>query len=129
VLLHLDDCLVRAIVDSLPFEALLHRLKIYFDGHPVNFEESLDLTGASHFQRQVWEAIRSIPYGEKRSYSWVAERIGRPGAARAVGQALARNPVPIIVPCHRVVTNEGKLGGFSYGPFMKQYLLQLEAGA
>ena len=110
-------------------ENLLDRLKTYFAGCEVTFPDELDLSGATPFQCEVWQATRLIPYGETRSYAWIAEQIGKPGAARAVGQALARNPLPVIVPCHRVVTNDGKLGGFSRGLKMKKYLLALEASA
>ena len=109
------------------FDDLIQRLRIYFGAHKVNFPDELDLSGVTPFQRQVWEITRLIPYGETRSYSWVAEQIGKPGAVRAVGQALARNPLPVIIPCHRVVGNDAKLGGYSGGVEMKKYLLYLEA--
>jgi len=109
------------------FEDLVGRLRVYFDGHKVGFPDKLDLSGATPFQREVWEKTRLIPYSETRSYSWVAKQIGKPKAARAVGQALAKNPLPLIVPCHRVVAGDGKLGGFSEGVEMKSYLLSLEA--
>ncbi len=111
------------------FEDLMERLRTYFGGYQVAFPDELDLSGATPFQRQVWEITRLIPYGKTRSYLWVAEQIKRPGVARAVGQALSRNPLPIIVPCHRVVASDGKLGGFSGGVEMKGYLLSLEASA
>jgi len=109
------------------FDDLIERLRIYFAGHKITFSDKLDLSGATPFQRQVWEITRLIPYGETRSYTWVAEQIKQPGAVRAVGQALSRNPLPIIVPCHRVLTINGKLGGYSGGVEMKRYLLWLEA--
>ncbi|MDP6647629.1 MAG: MGMT family protein [Dehalococcoidales bacterium] len=102
------------------------RLTPYFTGVQVAFPDKFDLGTATLFQRRVWETTQLIPYGETRSYRWVAERMGQPAAARAVGQALAKNPLPIIIPCHRVVTNNGKLGGFSGGLEMKRYLLRLE---
>ena len=108
------------------FADLIQRLKLYFGGHKVNFPDRLDLSGATDFQRKVWETTRLIPYGETRSYAWVAEQIKQPRALRAVGQALGRNPLPIIVPCHRVVASNGKLGGFSNGIEMKKRLLYLE---
>ena len=111
------------------FNDLLQRLRAYFGGHRVAFPDELDLPQATAFQREVWEITRLIPYGETRSYTWVAEQMGKAGAMRAVGQALARNLLPIIIPCHRVVANEGKLGGYSGGVEMKQYLLWLEASA
>jgi len=111
------------------FEDLKQRFRIYFSGHRTTFPDKLDLSQATAFQRQVWEVTKLIPYGETRSYSWVAEQIGKPRAVRAVGQTLARNPLPIIVPCHRVVASDGKLGGYSGGVEMKRYLLRLEASA
>ena len=111
------------------FEDLMERLKAYFGGHKAAFPDRLDLSGATPFQREVWEITRLIPYGETRDYAWVAEQIKRPGAVRAVGQALARNPLPVIVPCHRVAASDGKLGGYSGGVEMKRQLLFLEAVA
>lgn len=86
----------------------------------------LDLSRGTPFQRQVWRAILRIPYGRVRSYRWVADRVGGSHYARAVGNALGANPVPIIVPCHRIVTNDGSLGGFTGGLLVKRKLLQLE---
>ena len=111
------------------FDDLIERLKSYFGGHKVTFPDKLDLSGVTPFQRQVWEATRLIPYGETRSYLRVASQIGRPEAVRAVGQALGRNPLSIIVPCHRVIASNGKLGGFGGGLEMKERLLRLEASA
>ena len=111
------------------FKDLMERLKVYFSGHRTTFPDKLDLSRATHFQREVWEITRLIPYGETRSYAWVAEQIKKPRAMRAVGRALSKNPLPIIVPCHRVVASDGKLGGFSGGVEMKRYLLSLEASA
>lgn len=90
------------------------------------FDFPLDLSRGTPFQRQVWRAILRIPYGRVRSYRWVAERVGGSHYARAVGNALGANPVPIIVPCHRIVTSEGSLGGFTGGLPVKRKLLQLE---
>ncbi|MCK4262862.1 MAG: MGMT family protein, partial [Dehalococcoidia bacterium] len=84
---------------------------------------------ASPFQRSVWDVCQSIPYGETRSYAWVAGKLGLPRAARAVGQALARNPVPIIVPCHRVIGSDGELVGFGGGMDLKRLLLRIESEA
>ncbi|MDO8715581.1 MAG: methylated-DNA--[protein]-cysteine S-methyltransferase [Dehalococcoidales bacterium] len=108
------------------FTGLIERLKAYFDGSKVAFTDTLDLSAATLFQAKVWEITRLIPYGETRSYRWVAEQMGQPAAVRAVGQALARNPLPVITPCHRVIGSDGNLGGFSYGLEMKQTLLRLE---
>ena len=121
---------VRGAVRSDDFFAdLLQRLKSYFAGQRIAFNDELDLSAATAFQRQVWRLTRLIPYGEARSYGWVADELGRAGAGRAVGQALARNPLPIIVPCHRVVAEDGGLGGYSGGVAKKEYLLRLESAA
>jgi len=111
------------------FDDLMERFKGYFSGHRTTFRDKLDFPRATHFQREVWKITRRILYGETRSYGWVAGQIKKPQAVRAVGQALSKNPLPIIVPCHRVVTSDGKLGGFSGGVEMKRYLLSLEAEA
>jgi len=111
------------------FDNLIQRFRIYFSGHRVTFPDLLDLSGATTFQRQVWEITRLISYGETRSYAWVAEQIGQPRAVRAVGQALGKNRLPIIIPCHRVIASQGKLGGFSGGVKMKKRLLSLETAA
>ena len=106
---------------------LIQRLQAYFNGNKVTFlDDKLDLSAATPFQLKVWEITRLIPYGETRSYHWVAEQIGQPAAARAVGQALARNPLPVIIPCHRVVASDGKLGGYSGGLEIKRSLIHLE---
>jgi methylated-DNA-[protein]-cysteine S-methyltransferase len=109
------------------FAGLMERYQGYFNGQRVYFPDALDLNGATSFQRAVWQAARGISYGQTRSYAWVAERVGNPKALRAAGQALAVNPLPIIVPCHRVLSADGKLGGFSGGLQMKRLLLKLEA--
>ena len=108
------------------FADLAERFSVYFRGQKTTFPDKLDLSGATSFQRRVWQQTRLIPYGETRSYLWIAQQINQPAAARAVGQALGRNPLPIIIPCHRVVTSDGSLGGFSGGLEMKRYLLGLE---
>ena len=75
----------------------------------------------------IWQATRSIPHGETRSYAWVAARAGNPLGARAAGQALGKNPLPVVVPCHRVVAADGGLGGFTGGLYLKRKLLALES--
>ena len=110
------------------FENMIARLRSYFQAERVDFPDELDLVGATSFQIKVWGATRLIPYDNTRSYRWLAAQIARPGAARAVGLALARNPLPIIIPCHRVVNSDGRLGGFSGGLEMKRQLLHLESG-
>ena len=86
----------------------------------------LDFSECSDFQRRVLLEERKIPRGEVRSYGWLACRIGKPGAARAVGKALATNPFPLIIPCHRAVMSGGRIGGFQGGPAMKRDLLEME---
>jgi methylated-DNA-[protein]-cysteine S-methyltransferase len=108
---------------------LVTRLISYFKGFKVIFPDELDLSGATDFKRQVWNVTRSIPYGETRSYMWIAEHISNPRAVRAVGQALSDNPLPIIIPCHRVIKRDGRLGGYEGGLELKRYLLWLEASA
>ena len=123
----LGDSLGRATLSPRHFEGLMGRFQAYFSGHRVDFPDKLDLSGATPFQRSVWQAARLIPYGQTRSYAWLAGQAGSPGAARAVGQVLGRNPLSIIIPCHRVLASNGGLGGFSGGLQMKRFLLSLEA--
>jgi len=125
----LGDGLGEAIRSDDFFADLMERLRSYFAGRRVDFDDELDFSAATAFQLGVWRLTRLIPYGETRSYGWVAEKLGKAGAGRAVGQAMARNPLPIIVPCHRVVAKDGKLGGYSEGVAKKKYLLQLESAA
>ena len=108
------------------FGGFKKKLRDYFAGKRTVFDEALDLTAATPFRRKVWLATQGIPYGEGQSYAWVADRLGNPKACRAVGQALGKNPLPIIVPCHRVLTSDGALGGFSGGLETKRRLLRLE---
>ena len=107
---------------------LADRLKHFFMGEPVVFKEGLDLTGTTPFQKEVYEAACRIPFGKTTSYGQLARDIGRPGAARAVGQALGANPLPILIPCHRVVAADGGPGGFSGGLNTKKKLLAMEKG-
>jgi len=107
-------------------ERLRSDFQAYFSGEEVNFDYPLDLDDFTPFQRAVWAAMRTIPYGETRSYEWVAEQISKPRAARAVGNACGKNPLAIVQPCHRVVGCDGRLGGFSGGLDLKKALLKLE---
>ena len=99
----------------------------YFAGKRQAFDLPLAPSG-TEFQRRVWAALTEIPYGETRSYGQIATAIGQPGASRAVGMANGRNPVSIVVPCHRVVGASGSLTGYAGGPERKQFLLDLERG-
>ncbi len=90
-------------------------LSRYFKGEPVNFSRvPVQLSGTT-FQNVVWEALRTVPYGESKSYQWLATNSGNPRAVRAVGGALGKNPLPIVIPCHRIITSNGTLGGFMQG--------------
>lgn len=101
------------------------QLLAYLDGNRRSFDLQLDLRG-TEFQLSVWQALKRIPYGEIRSYSEIAEAVGRPSAVRAVGTANGANPVPIIVPCHRVIGKNAALTGFRGGLRVKESLLHLE---
>jgi len=101
-------------------------LDAYFTGQLCRFSTPCDLRGLPPFTQAVLKIASKIPYGEVRSYRWVAEQLGSPKAARAVGNALARNPIPIIIPCHRVVRTDGSLGGYALGLDWKKRLLELE---
>ena len=103
------------------------QLQEYFAGRRRLFDLPLNPKGTA-FQREVWHALEQIPYGETRSYSEIAAAIGRPGAARAVGSANRANPLPIVVPCHRVVPASGGVGEYAFGAKMKEALLALERG-
>jgi len=98
----------------------------YVEGQGVDLGRRIGFRGGTPFQQAVWRALLEIPRGETRSYAWVARRVGRPGAARAVGQAVGANPLPLLVPCHRVVASDGGLGGFGGGLEMKRALLRRE---
>lgn len=102
-------------------------LQAYAAGQPVSLDDyPVDLPPCNGFQRAAWLALREIPRGETRSYGWLARRLGHPGAARAVGAAAGANPVPLWLPCHRLVASDGTLHGFGGGLVMKQALLELE---
>jgi methylated-DNA-[protein]-cysteine S-methyltransferase len=102
------------------------QLREYFDGHRTRFELPLDLSAGSHFQQAVWRATQEVPFGAHVAYGHIAAAIGMPQAGRAVGQALKRNPLLILVPCHRVVRMRGGLGGFRVGEDAKLWLLRHE---
>jgi methylated-DNA-[protein]-cysteine S-methyltransferase len=111
--------------DARPFQAAIRQLAEYSAGQRRDFDLELDYRGTP-FQWQVWQALRAIPYGRTISYGDLAARIGQPGAARAVGAANHANPLPIVVPCHRVIGADGSLTGFGGGIAIKTRLLQFE---
>jgi len=108
------------------FVEVVHQLQAYFRGELKVFDVPLAMEGTD-FQLRVWNALRAIPYGETISYAQLAERIGNPKAVRAVGLANGSNPIPIIVPCHRVIGSDGSLTGFGGGLSTKKMLLELES--
>ncbi len=118
-----------AVPDSRILPEFRRQWRDYFRGRPVDFKVDLDLSALGAFQRAVLAACARIPYGATSTYGQLAQEVGAPRAARAVGGALARNPVPIVVPCHRVLAACGALGGFSaeQGLQLKRRLLDLEA--
>lgn len=124
-----DDVAAVADVDTPQARAILAQtadeLLDYFAGHRRHFTIPLAATGTP-FQRAVWQALQTIPYGETRSYGQLAAQINRPRAARAVGAAAGRNPLPIVVPCHRLVGSGGQLTGFAGGLANKKTLLSHE---
>ncbi|MFJ2211172.1 methylated-DNA--[protein]-cysteine S-methyltransferase [Streptomyces sp. NPDC101062] len=113
------------VQDPGPFTETVRQLTAYFDGELTAFDVPFTLRGTP-FQRQVWEQLLRIPYGETRSYGELAERLGKPGASRAVGLANGKNPISIIVPCHRVIGSTGSLTGYGGGLSRKQRLLTFE---
>jgi methylated-DNA-[protein]-cysteine S-methyltransferase len=125
----LGENVKQAVLSPELFSDLEQRFQYYYSGAKTTFNDKLDFSNATIFQKQVWEATQLIPYGETRNYGWVAKQIGKPHAARAVGQALSKNPFLIIVPCHRVIAGYGSLGGFGGGLETKQALLEMEKTA
>ena len=111
--------------DPAPVQEALDQLRAYFAGRLTRFALRLAPEGTA-FQKRVWRALVRIPYGETRTYGQVARAVGRPEAARAVGQACHRNPLAIVIPCHRVVGADGRLTGYAPGLDMKRALLELE---
>ena len=103
------------------------QLQEYFTGNRTEFSVPIHASGTD-FQLLVWNAISHIPYGQTCSYADIAQAIGKPTSYRAVGNAANKNPIPIIIPCHRVIKSQGVLGEYAFGNKIKEYLLELEAG-
>lgn len=118
----------RSEAPGQEMKAALKQLREYLAGTRKIFTLKLDPVG-SEFQKKVWNAMREIPYGETRSYGQIARQIGSPKASRAVGQAANRNPLPIVIPCHRLIGSNGSLTGYAGGLETKQMLLELEKKA
>jgi methylated-DNA-[protein]-cysteine S-methyltransferase len=114
----------------LPCAGITKKLKKdldkYFKGKKMAFKYRLDLKGLTCFEKKALLALKTIPYGETRSYGWVAKRAGSPKASRAAGNAVGKNPFPIIIPCHRVIHGDGSIGGFSSGLKWKKLLHKTE---
>ncbi|MBS7637616.1 methylated-DNA--[protein]-cysteine S-methyltransferase [Candidatus Bathyarchaeota archaeon] len=115
----------KPIRDARRFTKIEGLLEEYFRGNKVIFDIPLDLNG-TEFQKDVWRAIYKVPFGRLSSYGRIAEEIGRPKAVRAVGNAVGANPLPIVIPCHRIIRADGGLGGYGGGIDLKLYLLSIE---
>ena len=104
----------------------IKELRDYFEKGREEFTQRISLETGTEFDKKVWLALKEIPYGETRTYKWLAKKIGKPNASRAVGQSLSRNPIPVLLPCHRIIESDGSLGGYSGGVNIKRRLLEIE---
>lgn len=118
-----DPCVIHG---GGSFADIKRQLERYFAGRPVKFTFAMDIGWATPFQRSVWRALAKLPPGQLITYGQLAREIGKPRATRAVGQAVGANPLPILVPCHRVIAGDGSLGGFTGGVALKRKLLKIE---
>jgi methylated-DNA-[protein]-cysteine S-methyltransferase len=109
------------------FSSISGELELYFCGRLREFTHPFKLIGGTPFERTVWLALREIQFGETKTYKWLAEKIEKPLSYRAVGQALKKNPLPLILPCHRVIASDGSIGGFACGLDIKRRLLRHES--
>ncbi len=114
------------IIDNSKFKHVIKQLNEYFNGDRTNFELEMDLN-VSPFYKKVLMEVSKVPYGNTSTYSAIAQKLNNPKAVRAVGSANARNPIPIIIPCHRIITKSGMLGGYRGGLPMKEMLLKFES--
>ncbi len=119
---------LQLVKSESKFSNLKKQLKDYFSGRKIRFSEKLDLSSGSPFEQKVWRKMLQISYGKTVSYKKLAQMVGNSRKARAVGNACAKNPLPIIVPCHRVIKSDGGLGGYGGGIERKRRLLNLESG-
>ena len=106
-------------------QGVMEEIRAYFEGKLAHFSSPLHLRGGG-FDLKVWEAVQRIPLGETRSYQEIAQEVGNPKGCRAIGGANRRNPIPLLIPCHRVIRKDGGLGGFSSGTQIKEWLLRFE---
>jgi O-6-methylguanine DNA methyltransferase len=118
-----DDLVFRDSEDRSP---LKRELSEYLEKGRTEFTGSTVFLEGTEFEQRIWQALREIPYGETRTYKWLAGCVGRPNAFRAAGNALAKNPIPIIFPCHRIIDSDGSLGGYTPGIDIKRRLLEME---
>lgn len=116
---------IKPVKDDAAFKELVSLLKRYLNGEKLRIDIPFDLKGTS-FEKKVWKALLRIPYGKTKSYGEIAREVGLPKGARAVGNACGKNPLPIIIPCHRVVAGNGGLGGYTGGLGIKKKLLRIE---
>jgi len=119
----------RVVTDQKAPSIVTEQLKEYFSRKRHQFNLPLDFSGLPPFTKSVLHATAEVPYGQVRSYQDIARTVGKPGATRAVGNALHRNPIPLVVPCHRIVRSDATLGGYAGGPEVKQQLLTLEGAS
>ncbi len=117
---------VEAINDNNHFDVIIDELKKYFSGKLKHFSIEPDLLCKTEFEKRILLSVKRIEWGETRSYGNIAEQSGCPGGARAAGNAIGKNPVPIVIPCHRVIKSDGALGGFTGGLDIKEFLLRTE---
>lgn len=116
----------RPSYNEKPFRNLRRELDQYLLGKRPSFSMPLALDQGTPFDKAVWKTLAKIPYGQTRSYQWIALKIGNPLASRATGGACGRNPLPIVIPCHRIISSSGKIGGYSGGLHLKRRFLRLE---
>jgi methylated-DNA-[protein]-cysteine S-methyltransferase len=107
-------------------KGFLSELQDYFHGIGKSFNQKTKFLKGTDFEKKIWSSLKDIPFGETRTYKWMAEKAGNPMAMRAVGQALSKNPIPIVLPCHRVIESDGSIGGYSSGVKIKVRLLEME---
>ncbi|MBS1112132.1 MAG: putative methylated-DNA-protein-cystein methyltransferase [Nitrospirae bacterium] len=106
--------------------SFIKELASYFNGSSTGFSQQIKFLAGTDFERKIWTSLKDIPYGETRTYKWIAEKAGNSSATRAAGRALSKNPIPVVLPCHRVIESDGSIGGYSSGINIKIRLLELE---
>jgi O-6-methylguanine DNA methyltransferase len=122
---HIDGLNGASVTEGGAAADMAREIELYFDGQLSEFKTPIDVSEGTPFQNSVWMKLLDIPYGGTATYREIAEGVGRPGAARAVGNAVGANPIPIVIPCHRVLASNG-LGGYSSGIDIKKVLLRVE---